>query len=231
MRVANVGRIVDPDMVTRVLLVDDHALFRDGLKALLRSDATFSIVAECGEAKSAVEAAQRLQPDLAVVDIQLPGANGVSVARDIARVCRRCRVVALTMHDGDPFIVQALDAGVAGYVLKDEPPADVLEALVSVARGRTYISPRVPKWIVERQFRRSRGEDVAGDPVTELSAREREVFDLVVRGFTNEATARELGISVKTVETHRARINRKLGVHSTGELVRFAAVRGLVGAA
>ena len=117
------------------------------------------------------------------------------------------------------------------HMNENHADSSITRVLVSVARGRTYISPRIPKWIVERQFRRSRGEEVAGDPITELSSREREVFDLVVRGHTNESAARQLGISVKTVETHRARINRKLCVHSTGELVRFAAVRGLVGAA
>jgi len=218
-------------MGSRVLLVDDHPLYRAGLKALLATEPAFTVVAESADAKAALEAAEQHQPDIAIVDIQLPGTNGIALAKDIARVCRRCRVLVLTMHGGDPYVIQALDAGVAGYMLKEDAASDLLAAIRAVAEGRTYVSGRIPKWIVERQFRRARGEDVAGDPLDELSKREREVFDLVVRGFSNEASARELGISVKTIETHRARINRKLGVHSTGDLVRFAALRGLVGAA
>ena len=215
----------------RVLLVDDHSLFRDGLRALLATEKDYVVVGQASDARSATELARTALPDIAVLDIELPGANGIALARDVMRICRRCRVLMLTMHQGEHYVIQALDSGVAGYALKSQSPVEVLEALHALARGNTYLAPTIPQWIVERQSRKRRGESVPGDPLDELSRREREVFDLVVRGFTNEAVSKELGISVKTVETHRARINRKLGVHSPGELVRFAAVRGLVGAA
>ncbi len=131
----------------------------------------------------------------------------------------------LSIHGTDENVMEALAAGALGYALKDQLAEEIVTAIRVVASGEHYLAPKIPKAVLERH---RRGEDARASPLKELSAREREVFDLVVRGFTNESAARELTISVKTVETHRARINRKLGVHSTEALVRFAAMRGLL---
>jgi two-component system response regulator NreC len=209
-----------------LVLVDDHELFRQGLRAALDATADFVVVAEASDARSALEAARTSQPDIAVLDVSLPGAGGIALARDLRRSEPNCKILMLTMHVSEPFVLEALDAGALGYAIKDQRTSEIMEAIRTVARGELYLAPRIPRSVLERH-QKGNYRPEAG-PLSELSVREREVFDLVVRGFTNESAATELGISVKTVETHRARINRKLSVHSTGELVRFAALHGLI---
>jgi DNA-binding NarL/FixJ family response regulator len=210
----------------RLLLVDDHELFRQGLKAALEAAADFVVVAEAADARSALEAARTSQPDIAILDVSLPGAGGVALARDLLRYEPSCKIMMLTMHVSEPYVLEAFDAGARGYAIKDQRTTEIIDAIRTVARGEIYLAPRIPRSVLERH--QSGSYRLDSGPLGELSVREREVFDLAVRGFTNESIASELGISVKTVETHRARINRKLRVHSTGELVRFAALHGLI---
>jgi DNA-binding NarL/FixJ family response regulator len=210
----------------RLVLVDDHELFREGLKTALQAASDFVVVGEASNARSALDVARTSSPDVAIVDVSLPGAGGIALARDLLRNSPRCKILMLTMHTSEPYVLEALDAGALGYAIKDQRTSEIIEAIRTVARGEIYLAPRIPGSVLER-YQTGRTRDDLG-PLGELSVREREVFDLVVRGFTNESVANELGISVKTVETHRARINRKLHVHSTGELVRFAALHGLI---
>ncbi len=184
------------------------------------------MVGEAADARSALDVARTAEPDVGVLDLSLPGAGGIALARDLLRYSPRCRILMLTMHVSEPYVLEALDAGALGYAIKDQRTSEIIDAIQTVARGEMYLPPRLGSSILER-YRDGRRKQGAG-PLAELSDREREVFDLAVRGFTNENIASELGISIKTVETHRARINRKLGVHSTGELVRFAALHGLI---
>lgn len=170
------------------------------------------------------------KPAVVVLDVSLPGMNGFAVTRELRRRDPRCKVMMLSIHGTDENVIEALDAGARGYALKDQLAEEIVAAVRIVARGDYYLAPKIPKAVLDRHLRRRRGEEPKSSPLEELSNREREVFDLVVRGFTNESASRELTISVKTVETHRARINRKLAVHSTAELVRFAAMRGLLSA-
>lgn len=212
----------------RLAIVDDHPVLRDGLRAALGTQPDFNVVAEAGDAEAAYTAVESAKPDVVLLDISLPGLSGISVARNLRRRAPEAKVLMFTVHGGEDFVLEALGAGAAGYVLKQDPADALIEAIRTVSRGEMYVSPRIPRSIVQTHLRRRSGADVRTSPLDELSQREREVFDLVVLGFTNEGVGQELGVSVKTVETHRTSINRKLGVHSTADLVRLAARRGLL---
>jgi two-component system, NarL family, response regulator NreC len=216
-------------MTIRLVLVDDHCLFREGLCAVLSMQKDIDIVAEAADAKEACAAVLAHDPDVVLLDVTLPGLDGISVARELFRRGARAKVLFLSMHASVAYVAEALAAGATGYALKDQPAADVVEAIRAVAKGQRYLAPKIPRRYVEPQ-EAGKGAALGKDagPLEVLTPRERAVFHLVVNGFSNEGVAGELSISVKTVETHRAHINRKLAVHSTGELIRFAAMRGLL---
>ena len=202
-------------MPTRLLIADDHQLFREGLKALL-PPAEFEVVAEAADGQEAIRLGRRLQPDLALLDITMPGLNGVDAARELLRVSPGSRVVVLTMHKDNAYLVEALRAGVRGYVLKSQPTAELLHALREVVRGEVYLAPGFWRGLVESY---QSGEELVANP---LSPREREVLQLVAEGKTTKEVAAALGISFKTAETHRANIMAKLDIHETAGLVRYA---------
>ena len=202
-------------MPTRLLIADDHQLFREGLKALL-PPAEFEVVAEAADGQEAIRLGRRVQPDLALLDITMPGLNGVDAARELLRVSPGSRVVVLTMHKDNAYLVEALRAGVRGYVLKSQPTAELLHALREVARGEVYLAPGFWRGLVESY---QSGEELVANP---LSPREREVLQLVAEGKTTKEVAAALGISFKTAETHRAHIMTKLDIHETAGLVRYA---------
>ncbi len=205
----------------RVLLADDHQVVRQGLRELLSKEG-FHIVAEAADGREAVRLAQGLCPDVAVVDLSMPLLNGVDAAREIQRSSPRTAVILLTMHTEDAYVLNALRAGIRGYVLKSQATADLLEAIRAVARGSIYLSPRVSGVLVQAFNGRT---SAARDP---LSGREREVLQLVAEGKTTKEIARLLGVSVKTAESHRTRIMEKLDIHETAGLVRYAVRQGLV---
>jgi two-component system, NarL family, response regulator NreC len=213
----------------RILLVDDHAIFREALAHLLVSkDPSLTIVGSAATARDAVKAVIKLEPDLVVLDLMLTGASGISTLRELRRLDARCRILVLTAMVEPGFAVDAFSAGADGFALKEQSIEDLLVAIGRVALGTPYVAPRIEQSI------RLNGDPVdrpaAGGVIASLSAREREVFHLVVAGYTNLRISGELFISVKTVETHRTRINKKLRVHSTVELLRLAALHGLVSA-
>ena len=212
----------------RLVIVDDHPVLRDGLRAALGSQPGFEIVGEAEDAESAYATCEAQQPDVVLLDLSLPGLSGVSVARHLKRRSPDTKVVMFTVHSGEDFVLEALGAGASGYVLKQDPVEVLLNGIRAVTRGELFISPRFPRSVLQTHLRRRSGMDLRISPLDELSQREREVFDRVITGFTNEGVGQELGVSVKTVETHRTSINRKLGVHSTADLVRLAARRGLL---
>jgi two-component system response regulator NreC len=209
-----------PRMPIRLLLLEDHPLFRGGLRAILDADADFQVVGEAPDARAALALLERKRPDIVVADVSLPAMSGIDFAREATRRCPETQVLVLTMHAKPELATGAFEAGARGYALKTEPPTAIIEAIRAVARGELYLSPTLPRTVLSRR--------ASDDPLGPLTIRERAVFSLVVGGHSNESIARELSISVKTVQTHRAKINEKLGVHSTGELVRFAALRGLI---
>jgi DNA-binding NarL/FixJ family response regulator len=204
----------------KLLLIDDHILFREGLRALISTTRDLEVVGEASEARAAYKLAEELSPDVALLDLTLPGTGGVAVTRELRRRAPDTRVLILTMHTTQDYVVQSMAAGAIGYALKDQPAATLFDAIRQVARGVSYLSPRFPRALLD-----GTGD---GGPLGALSDREREIFDLVVRGFSTQAIAGELCIAKKTVETHRGNINKKLGAHSTADLLRLAARYGLL---
>lgn len=208
-------------MPIQVLLADDHEIVRQGFKMLLEKEGV-RVVAEAGDGRTAVRLAQTTHPEVAILDLAMPLLNGLDAAREILRDVQGTRVILLTMYREEPFILEALRAGVHGYVLKTQAGADLVQAIRDVCRGTVYLSPGISRAVVEAY--RSRAE-VPPDP---LSQREREVLQLVAEGLSTKRVADMLGISVKTAESHRSRIMHKLGVHEVASLVRYAVRRGLI---
>ncbi len=208
-------------MPIRVLLADDHALVRQGLRALLEKEG-FLVEGEAANGQEAVRLAPTLLPDVAVLDISMPLLNGLDAARELHRSCPRTRVILLTRHDDDQYVTEALRVGVKGYVLKTQAATDLIQAIQQVCSGGVYLSPGISRAVVDAY--RSKTE-MSADPLT---TRERQVLQLVGEGKSTKEVARLLGISVKTAESHRARLMRKLDIHETASLVRYAIRRGLV---
>jgi DNA-binding NarL/FixJ family response regulator len=210
---------------TRILLADDHTLVRAGLRALVESIDGAEVVGESGEGRETLELIGTLRPDVVLLDIGMPGLNGLEVARRAAEASPRTRVIILSMHAEASYVRQALQAGVAGYLLKGAAVAELPLALASVMRGETYLTPRVSRTVVEGML----GDAAPGaDPLAGLTQRQREILQLIAEGRSTKEIAGILDVSVKTVETHRARLMERLGIHDVAGLVRFAIKAGLV---
>jgi DNA-binding NarL/FixJ family response regulator len=205
----------------RVILVDDHELFREGLRVLLDARGDLTVVATADDARSALTVAAQHPCDLVLVDVTLPGSNGITLVRDLKRADPRRPVMMLSSSHHHDIVADALDAGAEGYALKDQSPQQLVEAIRAVVAGQRYLAPALRDTI-----RRPDGRSGRGGLLSALSAREREIFDLLVRGYNNGEIAKELFISVKTVETHRTHVMRKLDVHNIGDLLRLAARHG-----
>lgn len=208
-------------MATRILLADDHAVVRQGLKALLERDG-FEVIAEADDGRAAVAHAREHCADVAVLDFSMPLLNGLDAAVEILRICPRSRIILLTMHTDDHYVLAALQAGVKGYVVKTQASGDLVRAINEVRRGLMYLSPGISEAVVQAFLAKA---DVPPDPLT---SREREVLQLVAEGKSTKEVAQLLGISFKTAESHRTRIMKKTNIHETAGLVRYAVRRGLV---
>jgi two-component system response regulator NreC len=208
-------------VTTRILLADDHQILRQGLKALLEREG-FSVVAEAADGDEAVRLSRESCPDVAVLDFGMPRLNGLGAARHILRACPRTKAVLLTVHTEDHYVLEALQAGVKGYVVKTQAAADLVRAIQEVRRGMMYLSPGISEAIVEAFLAKSA---VPPDPLT---AREREVLQLVAEGKSTKEIAKLLGVGYKTAESHRMRIMKKMKIHDTAGLVRYALRRGLI---
>ena len=208
-------------MAIRVVLADDHVVVRQGLKSLLEREG-FQVVAEASDGQEALEHVQSLQPDVAVIDISMPIRNGLDAARDIARFSPKTKTILLTQHDEDEYISEALDAGMKGYVLKSQASSDLIQAIQQVCRGLVYLSPGVSSAVMEAYRSKSK------KPADPLTTRERQVLQLIAEGKSTKDIASLLGISVKTAESHRTRLMRKLDIHETASLVRYAVRRRIV---
>jgi DNA-binding NarL/FixJ family response regulator len=212
-------------MPTTVLLVDDHAVVRDGLTVLIESGSDLQVVGTASNGRDAVAEAQRLRPDVVVMDIALPELDGVEATRHMLEKSPNSKVLILSMHLSAEHIHRALQAGAKGYVLKESAGDEVIEAIRAVAHGKRYLSYRITEAMIEDYVRES---PTAVSPLDSLSLRERDVLQLVVEGHTNAVIAQKLSLSPKTVETYRARIIKKLKVRDTVELVKFAMRHGIV---
>lgn len=211
----------------RLLIGDDHTLFRHGLRRILEDRKDWEIVAEADDGRSAVRKAVALKPDVAILDIGMPQLNGIDATRQIMRKVPGVRVLILSMHSDETYVTRALNAGATGYILKDSAGKDLLRAVAAVAEGRSFFSPSVSKLMLDDFVRRAAKTEVA-DRYDTLSDREREILQLVAEGRSNKEVAALLEISPATVETHRARVLQKLDVHNTAELVLYAVRRGVI---
>jgi DNA-binding NarL/FixJ family response regulator len=207
-------------MPLKILLADDHLVLLAGMRGLLEREG-YQVVADVSDGRQAVNLARRLQPHIAVLDITMPGLNGLAAAQKIRRLCPETKVIILTMHKETPYVIEALDAEVMGYVLKTQAAQDLLAAINSVAANNVYLSQGISQVVVDA-YRNKNGPDGH-----RLTLREREVLQLIAEGHRTRQVAGLLNISVKTAESHRGRIMRKLDIHDTVGLVRYAIRHGL----
>ena len=211
----------------RVLVVDDHTLFRQGIVGLLESQPDVEVVGQAGTGKDALAAAVELSPDVVLMDISMPGTSGLSATAEIKARCPGANVLILTIHDREDYLYQALRAGASGYVLKGADIHDLLDAVRGAYRGEVYLYPTATKALVTDYLRRARaGEDRAG--YDGLSDREREILHLIAQGKTTPEIAAELHLSPHTVQTHRDHIMSKLDLHSKAALIKYAIAKGLI---
>lgn len=208
----------------RILLVDDHALVRAGMRSLLREIDGVEVVAEASDGAEAIAAAERERPDVVLMDIAMKGMNGLDAAARLRELRPEVKVIILSMHTSEEYVLLALRAGAAAYLIKDSATAELALALKSVMRGETYLSPAISRQVVEGYVQRV-GAGTAADPLT---PRQREVLKRVAEGRSTKEIAYELKLSVKTVETHRAQIMERLGIRDVAGLVRYAMRVGLV---
>ena len=208
----------------RILLADDHALVRGGIRALLESIDGVSVVGETGDGLEALDLIRALQPDLVLLDISMPGLNGLELADRVARESPAVKIVVLSMHATESYVADALRAGVVGYLRKSAAVAELPAALETVARGEIYLSPGISRQVIEVL----RAGGVPPGPLAGLSPRQREILQLLAEGLSSKEIGFRLGISSKTVDTHRAQIMERLGIHNLQGLVRFAMRAGLI---
>lgn len=211
----------------RLIIGDDHTLMRHGLRKILEEKPEWQVVGEAGDGREAVRQAEMHKPDVAILDIGMPMLNGIDATRQIVRKVPQCRVLILSMHSDETYILRALQAGARGYLLKDSAGKDLIRGVAAVSAGKTFFSQVVAQSMLEDYVRRVADATVT-DAYETLSDREREIFQLIAEGHSNKDAALILSISPATVETHRARILQKLDVHNTAELVLYAVRRGVV---
>jgi DNA-binding NarL/FixJ family response regulator len=209
----------------RVVLADDHAVVREGLKSLIDAEPGMAVVGEAADGLTACERVLELRPDVVVMDVSMPGVGGAQAAERIKRACPGVKVLALTVHEDKGYLRQLLTAGAAGYVLKRAAPAELIRAIRTVAAGGVYLDPSLAGKVVRGFVRPTPGEDTAAGG-GELSDREVEVVRLTAAGHSNKEIASRLDLSVKTVETYKARALEKLGLGTRADLVRYALQRG-----
>lgn len=211
----------------RILLADDHTLLRKGLRKILQERAEWEVVAEAGDGRDALRQALATPPDIAILDIGMPLLNGIEATRQITRRIPEVRVLILSMHANEAYVIQALQAGAKGYLLKDAADTELIRAVAAVAGGKSFFSPAVAKVMLDDYVRHLAERGIA-DRYDSLSDREREIFQLVAEGHSSKDIATILSVSPTTVETHRAHILQKLDVHNTAELVLYAVRRGVI---
>jgi DNA-binding NarL/FixJ family response regulator len=211
---------------TTILLADDHRIVREGLHALLKAEADFQVIGEAGDGLEALHLVKQLSPAVAVLDLMMPGLNGLEVARQINKQMPRTKTIILSMYDDEGFVLEALTNGVSGYVLKDAGSSDLVQAVREVAAGHRYLSPPLSDRAIEAY--QQMAEVGTLNKQETLTTREREVLQLSAEGHTNSEIATRLGISVRTAETHRSRLMHKLGVHTQADLIRYALRRGII---
>ena len=209
------------DNAITVYLADDHVMVREGLAALVTKEPEFHVVGQSGEGLKVVEDVLHLCPDVVILDIMMPGLNGLDVCRELTKKSKGLAVLILSMYEDEQFIARALEYGASGYLLKESAAQQLAEAIRTVSRGELFLGPGIPRTVLEHMSDNQ-------DPYETLTTRERQVLQCVAEGKTNRQIAEQLGLAVKTVDTHRMRLMRKLNIHDQTNLVKFAVRRGLV---
>jgi DNA-binding NarL/FixJ family response regulator len=209
----------------RVLLADDHKLVRAGFRAMLNTLGNMEVVAETGDGREALELLRQHRPDIALVDITMPSLTGLEVATRVTRDFPDIRVIILSMHTTEDYIARAMRAGVAGYLLKNADPVELELAIRAALNGDIYLSPAVSKQMVENYMRRMASDETPSEPLT---ARQREILQLIAEGKTTKDIAALLDLSIKTIETHRKQLMDRLGIHDVAGLVRYAIRSGII---
>ena len=214
---------MDKDKKIRLLMVDDHPIFRDGIKARLMRQAHLKIVGEASDGREAVDKVQKLSPDVVIMDIGLPGMNGLEATKRVCQIAPQTRVLILTVYDNKEYALQAFHSGARGYILKNMPSTELIHAVEAVHRGELFFPGKFSQIVMEEYAQEAGKQDRS-----KLSRREREVLTYIAEGYTNKETAEKLSLSVRTIETHRERIMRKLDVHTAAGLAKYAIIEGLI---
>jgi DNA-binding NarL/FixJ family response regulator len=205
-----------------ILVVDDHELVRRGIRGLLHAPRGWKVVGEAANGREAIEKANRLKPDIAIVDLTMPSLDGLQATRQIREESPATKVVVLTMHESDQMVRRVLDAGALGYVLKSDLATHLVKAVKDVSTGKLFLTPKVSDIVLKGFLKTSNQPDETEHSQARPTPRELEIIRLLAKGKANKEIAAELGITIRTVETHRAKIMLKLGLHSLAELIRYA---------
>jgi len=213
------------NMITRILLADDHKIIREGLRTLIEKQADMKVVAEAEDGRTTVRLANELQPDVVIMDISMPDLNGIEAARQVSSDCPGMKIVALSMHSDRRFVIEMFKAGSSGYMLKDCAFEELARAIREVTANRIYLSPSISDKVISDYIRNLPPEEESA--FSALSHREREVLQVLAEGFSTKEIAAKLSVSTKTVETHRQNIMHKLGIFSVAELTKYAIREGL----
>jgi DNA-binding NarL/FixJ family response regulator len=211
----------------RILLADDHTMVRQGLRKVLEERDDWQVIAEASDGREAVRLSEERRPDLAILDVAMPLLNGIEAARQITRRSPSTRVLILSMHSDEAYVIQVLQAGASGYLLKDSADVDLMHAVAAIASGKSFFSPAISRLMLD-DYGRQLADRSLIDRYDSLSEREREVFQLIAEGKVNKEIAVLLSISPSTVETHRAHIMEKLDLHSAAEIVLYAVRKGVI---
>lgn len=217
-----------PKSKIRVMIADDHAILRSGLRLLVNAQPDMDVVAEAPDGDAAIQAARETKPDVALMDLTMPRTGGMRALQEIVRTCGKTRVLVLTMHDDPAYLRSVLAAGASGYVLKRSVDAELLTAIRAVHRGGTFVDPSLADVLVQDVLAKKGAKARPEPPVNILSERELQVLRLVARGYSSQQIAKQILVGVKTVETYRSRLTQKLGLRTRSDVVRFAVQMGLL---
>ena len=211
-----------------VLLVDDHTIFRQGLRRLLDEEPRFKVVAEATDGRDALDMVKEHRPDVVLMDLTMPGLSGLEATRRVRKAHPEANVLILSVHGDEEYVARAFESGACGYILKDVRATDLFAAIEAAAEGRRYLSPVISDLIVNEYLKLRKDRSESESPFQVLTEREREILRLLTEGKSSKGIATELSVSPKTIETHRANIMRKLDIHNIADLVRYAISRGIV---